>query len=272
MRLRDFSRRTMNTKTCTKCGETKPATPEFFYKQRAGKFGLQGSCKACRNVQVREWTRRNPEKRRQFERRWAEKNTEKVRAKKRRNNQRRMERAPDHVRALAAARERRYRARHPERVREARRNARERYPDKVKRAKQRWNKANPDRVRAHAARRRSTPQGRLDAAIRSGVHRGLVRGSKNGRRTFELLGYSRRELLAHLEAQFAPGMSWDNYGEWHIDHAVPLSAFNYSTPDHIDFRRAWALGNLRPLWAAENLRKNAKLARPFQPALQLEAA
>ena len=75
--------------------------------------------------------------------------------------------------------------------------------------------------------------------------------------------------MAHLEVRFQPGMSWDNYGEWHIDHIVPLAAFNYETPDDLDFGRAWALENLQPLWAKENIRKWCRLERPFQPSLRL---
>jgi hypothetical protein len=64
-------------------------------------------------------------------------------------------------------------------------------------------------------------------------------------------------------------MSMANYGEWHIDHIIPKSAFNYESPEHYDFRRAWALTNLQPLWAAESATKRNKLDRPFQPSLTL---
>lgn len=77
----------------------------------------------------------------------------------------------------------------------------------------------------------------------------------------------------HLEAQFAPGMTWENHGNgdgrWHVDHKIPLSAFNYETPDDIDFKRCWALSNLQPMWAADNIKKGAKLTAPFQPSLAL---
>ncbi len=42
--------------------------------------------------------------------------------------------------------------------------------------------------------------------------------SKNGSRTEKLLGYSRFALVSRIEFQFKDGMSWENYGEWHIDH------------------------------------------------------
>lgn len=82
-----------------------------------------------------------------------------------------------------------------------------------------------------------------------------------------LVGYSVDELMMHLEKRFEPGMSWDNYGEWHMDHRIPKTAFNYETVDDIDFKRCWALENLRPMWAKENMRKGAKLDAPFQPSL-----
>lgn len=47
-------------------------------------------------------------------------------------------------------------------------------------------------------------------------------------------------------------------GEWHIDHIIPKSSFDYQTPDDDAFKAAWALTNLRPLWSSENLRKKAK--------------
>jgi 5-methylcytosine-specific restriction endonuclease McrA len=54
-------------------------------------------------------------------------------------------------------------------------------------------------------------------------------------------------------------MTWDNYGKWHIDHIIPDSHFNYDKIDDEQFKLAWALENLQPLWAAENYRKYNKL-------------
>ena len=64
--------------------------------------------------------------------------------------------------------------------------------------------------------------------------------------------------MTHLERQFLPGMTWGNRGEWHIDHIVPLASFTFTSPDDPEFRAAWALTNLRPLWAKDNIRKSAK--------------
>lgn len=50
-------------------------------------------------------------------------------------------------------------------------------------------------------------------------------------------------------------MSWANFGEWHVDHIVPLASFTFASPDDDEFRAAWSLANLQPLWALENLQK-----------------
>lgn len=70
-----------------------------------------------------------------------------------------------------------------------------------------------------------------------------------------MLGYSRDELMQHLERQFLRGMTWDNYGEWHIDHIVPLSSFSITDSRSPELAAAWALTNLRPLWARDNILK-----------------
>jgi hypothetical protein len=69
--------------------------------------------------------------------------------------------------------------------------------------------------------------------------------------TIKLLGYSALQLKEHIENQFLDGMSWENYGEWHIDHIKMVSNFDPDTP--VDIINA--LSNLRPLWAADNCSK-----------------
>lgn len=137
----------------------------------------------------------------------------------------------------------------------------------------RWRENNIDKAREtgrrHQKKRRATAKGKLESSVNAGVRKGIRKGSKASRGTFDLLGYSVEELKRHLERQFSTGMSWENYGRggWEIDHIIPLSAHNYQTPDDLDFKRAWALANLRPLWMPENRSKHAKLAKPFQPSL-----
>jgi len=72
----------------------------------------------------------------------------------------------------------------------------------------------------------------------------------------EVLGCSLEELRVHLEASFQAGMSWDNYGKWHIDHMRPISSFDLSDP--VQVRECFRYTNLQALWAIDNLRKSNK--------------
>ncbi len=103
------------------------------------------------------------------------------------------------------------------------------------------------------------PVFRLTMRVRAAIHQTL-RGQQKRRPTWELLGYSPDQLKAHLEARFSEGMSWESYGQWHIDHIRPLSSFVITGPNCPELRRAWALENLQPLWAADNIRKGARWA------------
>lgn len=73
-----------------------------------------------------------------------------------------------------------------------------------------------------------------------------------------LLGYSIVDLKRHLERQFAPGMTWENMGAWHLDHIVPIKAFHFSGPTDPAIAVCWGLANLRPVWATINQRKHAR--------------
>jgi len=90
-------------------------------------------------------------------------------------------------------------------------------------------------------------------AWRSVLHSTLKRlGTSKSSKTIEMLGYSADELKVHIENQFTEGMSWDNHGEWHIDHETPVTAFSSDTP----VNEVCALSNLQPLWAFDNLSKS----------------
>lgn len=150
---------------------------------------------------------------------------------------------------------------------------RSRNHDKIRDAERARYAANIDVERAKArereAKKRSTGRGKLDSNMSRGVRKSLQSGRKGGRSWESLVGYSVGDLKEHLEKQFTQGMTWANYGEWHIDHRVPLSVHNYETPDDIDFQKAWCLSNLQPMWALNNLSKGAKLEKTFQPSLAL---
>lgn len=261
-----------DSKVCTKCGVSKPL--DAFVRSKKGLLGRYSRCKSCHAAQKaearlanleehrargREKYHANPEAARQATARWRAQNIEVSREKYRLYREKNLEALRQRDRDRIAA--------NRELHREKQRLWRLANPEKSRQYTKKWADANPEKTRQAEAKRRATPRGRLINAIRSGVHRGLTAGIKAGRTTFALLGYSKDDLVAHLEEQFLPGMSWDNYGAWHVDHKIPLSVFNFEDPEDVDFKRAWALENLQPLWAKENHEKKDKLDRPFQPSL-----
>ena len=132
-----------------------------------------------------------------------------------------------------------------------------------------WSKGNnwrdkytPEELRAKAAkemreRRAKNPRMRVDDRV-SAMIRQALRARKGGRKWESLVGYSLSDLMAHLEKNFTDGMSWENIGDWHIDHIRPRVSFVFSSPEDAQFKECWSLNNLQPLWAQENLRKGQK--------------
>ena len=64
------------------------------------------------------------------------------------------------------------------------------------------------------------------------------------------------EFFAHIERLWLPGMTWANYGLWHIDHIRPCASYNLLLLSHQ--RACFHYTNLQPMWAGDNLRKGAR--------------
>ena len=92
-------------------------------------------------------------------------------------------------------------------------------------------------------------RGRMRAALRAAR-------AQRGNGHFSLLGCTAEYVMAYLEERWSPGMSWENYGAWHIDHIRPCATFNLLDPG--EQARCFHYTNLQPLWKADNLRKSAK--------------
>ena len=78
--------------------------------------------------------------------------------------------------------------------------------------------------------------------------------SKNSH-TYEILGCSYEEFHNHIDKQFTEGMNWNNYGEWVIDHIVPLS-FALNNEECLELSN---YQNLRPIWYKENEEKSDEI-------------
>ena len=179
---------------------------------------------------------------------------------------------------------RRWKAANKEKVLAARKRYREKYPEKIKAENARFRENNPDykkkyyqthKQEAHEWWNNRTEEQKiakqkfnrkwknerytnnigykLRCIISTAVRRSLIDEKDDSIRN--ILGYSIQELKEHLEKQFEDWMTWDNLGltakepklTWQIDHIKPVNTFNITDVYCEDFKKCWALENLRPL-------------------------
>lgn len=214
------SSQSLSSKICTRCALSKPLDSFGFCKRSSD--GRRYDCKECRRAYY-----------------LANRDTIAAKAALRR---------PE-----INLRTREARKRNPERFRQYDRERYRRDP-RIRERCLRYYYRNKDKVKAYYDNRRKTDiQFRLALNLRTRLNRAIKIGQKSGSAVRDL-GCSIPDLKIHLENQFAPGMSWANYGEWHIDHISPLSRFDLTDP--VQFQTACHYTNLQPLWAAENIAKS----------------
>lgn len=203
-----------------KCGRCKK-TKSFddFNKCKNGTFGLHGHCRGCQKEVKKEWYKNNREK------------------------------------ELAAAKDNypqtreRYKVRYhndPEfRERELKKNRVRRRREDVK-----------EKQRAYERRRYTEDiDYKIAKNLRSRFNKVIKRKNNS---VLSLTGCSINELKNYLAGMFLDGMSWDNYGEWHIDHIRPCVSFDLSDPQQQ--KECFHFTNLQPLWAFDNQSKGSKVA------------
>jgi len=109
-------------------------------------------------------------------------------------------------------------------------------------------------------RKARDPLYKLISNFRTAIYQVLKENNikKNGH-YFEILKYTPEQLINHLEKQFSDEMTWDNYGDWHVDHKHPISLYNIKEIGDNEFMKCWSLDNLQPMWSVDNIKKSNKL-------------
>lgn len=240
----------------------------------------------------------SPEKAKAAQRRYRERHREKIMAKRRSaemvakdaayakswHQRKRAELGEDGYRAWKAAHKAKYLAKHGERDNAKRREGRERLGAKPRVRSQAAEHRRAIRAARHVCRglvvrrKSETPAEKFrrrwasDFGFRVGVRmsvqiRKALKGDKHGRTWESVAGYPLADLVAHLEARFQPGMTRENFGAWHIDHIIPKSTFDLTKPE--ERRNCWALSNLQPLWARDNMRKSNRRQKALQMRLPM---
>jgi hypothetical protein len=83
----------------------------------------------------------------------------------------------------------------------------------------------------------------------------LSKGFRKNSKSNQILGCSKNEFIKHIEGKFIKGMTWDNYGEWHLDHQVPIS-LSETEEEVIELCHH---SNYQPLWGFDNMSKGTKI-------------
>jgi len=140
-------------------------------------------------------------------------------------------------------------------------------PEKVKESHKKYRKNNPEKIKGY---REKFYKGKgkslfycLNSSIRVAIWQSLRnnKNGKSGKHWENIVNFTLKELITHLEKLFKSGMNWSNYGKsgWEIDHQKPVSSFNFKSYEDEDFKKCWSLENLQPLWIRENRRKYNKI-------------
>ena len=163
---------------------------------------------------------------------------------------------------------------------------RKKYKEIIKELKGEWYQNNKEKIKEHTGeygklhkkernehrkkKRKTDLKYKLNADISGAINHSL-KGNKNGLHWEKPVGYTLDDLMGHLKKTIPIEMTWRDYldGKLHIDHIVPIYAFNFDSYNDLDFKRCWALENLQLLKKIENLRKGRRIDKPFQPSLKM---
>lgn len=203
----------MGTKICTKCNEGKPATAEYFYRDKKGPEGLTARCKVCLSEYGRRWQEKNKEHSKKYRQENREKRAEQQRTRIAASR----DRYKAYFRAYYEANKERYREQ--TRLRDI--------ANKERRAetKRLWAIRNRDHVNAHAREyRRVNPE-----VFRMIAHRRRARAKQSG------VSYSLKDVQRQYAAQrgkcYYCGVKVGDI--YHVDHVVPLARGGTNSPENL---------------------------------------
>lgn len=229
------------------------ATEEYFtgkpcpYGHVANRRTSDSSCVEC----YRAYYQQNREALKARSARRHNDNREEILAKRRQDRAKNPEAAREKMRAYYHA--------NKERVLESNRRYVESNKAKVENRRKQWASENAEwlakKSREYMRERNQSDaifnlRNRCRGRIRNALRR--ISGDKARRTTESIIGCSLEELHGHIESQFSDGMTWDNRGQWHVDHIIPLA----SADTESEVLGLCHYTNLQPLWAGDNIRKS----------------
>jgi hypothetical protein len=233
------------TKICTECNKSFPASLEYFSNKDWGKFGLNSLCKICAKL------KRDKNKVKIYKKRKDRyENDHEYRAKRKKDASEYREKN----RKSLCQKQQKYRRENKDliskRLKDDKKESPKRYSNYSKKA---YEKAK----RCIFKRIKKVVSGAVYGALKKS-------GSSKNSPTWKKLPYTPQQLKEHIESLFEPWMAWECYGKskngertFVIDHIIPQAALPYDSMDHPNFLKCWSLSNLRPLCSRENASKGS---------------
>lgn len=206
-----------NIKKCTKC-KIEKSILDFHYLHN-GKFQVAAECKECL-IKYQKTYRKN--------------NKDKI------SEQRKL-----------------YRIKNKRKIKEQRKKGYIKNKDKIRDSHRKWYQKNKSKNNEYhkeyiKTKRQMDILFRIKCSLRARLYHFVKNKNKN---TLEYLGLSLDEYKVYLSKMFDNDMNWGNYGEWHIDHIIPLS----SAKNEEELIKLFHYTNTQPLWAEDNLKKGKRI-------------
>jgi hypothetical protein len=219
-------------KTCKHCKIEKLLTE--FPKRKSSKDGYRNECKCCQKKYNQKYYEKNIEIIKERSKKYVEDNKEHIKEYQKKYREENKEYLKEHYKVYIEANKEHYK-KYQKQYREANREYRNEYERK---------------------RKETDPLFKMKHNLRSRTYYAFKnKGYSKNTKTQEMLGVDWEVAKQHIENKFSDGMNWDNQGEWHIDHNIPLA----SAKTEQELKQLCHYTNLRPLWAVDNISKGAKL-------------
>lgn len=251
----------LETKVCRKCS-TEKTLDQFYFRKDNGKY--RTDCIECHILDKRQ--NYNKEAKSDYNKKYGKKNKKKI-SKRRRKHWAKNKKEINAKRKIQ-------RLQNIDKAKEIDRKSREKNKDKIRVRKKRFYKKNKKKILGkqyarNKVRRKNDPSFALRLDFSRMIGYALTKGgfSKSGKSILNYLEYTFDELKEHIEKQFEPWMNWSNRSRykpkswidddqstwvWQLDHIIPQSDLTYTSMEDQNFKKCWALSNLRPLSAKQN--------------------
>jgi len=224
-------RNTLMKKKCIKCNIDKNIDEFGFAHKMNNK--RKNQCKVCVN---------------EYKKNYYQENYEEILEKKKKHY--------EENRDELLEKNKKYREENTEKEKKRKKKYREKNREELIEKNKKYKKDNPGKVKEYEKRKNQQPKRKMSKTIRSRIRSFFkIKNVTKKNTTFQIVGCTPQELKIHLEQKFVEDMSWENQGEWHIDHIMPLS----SAKTEEELYKLCHFTNLQPMWALDNIKKGSKI-------------